>query len=266
MSKIRTERSGAVVEVILNRPEKLNAFDHEMLTLFSDEIGQIARDESISCVILRGEGRCFSVGFDVDRKDADHRGQRNTYDDWARLRGNLDRWLAVWDLPVPVIAAVHGYCMGGATMLSVCADITLLSSDATIGWPSMPLGGGLLSPVSLWLIGPKKARELSYLAGSSLTAAEAHQLGWANSVVEPEDLIGRARAMSAAIAKTPRSLLRLKKLAINRVMDVQGFRQAFYFGAEWDAIAHTPADNEDNLASIREHGLKEAIRRFREDG
>lgn len=256
-----------VAELVLNRPEKLNALNSDMLEEFSAAVEQIAADTAIRCVILRGEGRAFSVGYDVQRTGAATTNvAHDTFGDWSRLRRNLQRWLAIWDLDKPVIAAVHGHCVGGASMLCVCADITLVASDARIAWPSVPLGGGLLSPVSLWLIGMKRARELSYVVGSHLTGTEAAELGWANRAVPADELLETARSLARQIARTPASLLRLKKLALNRVMETQGFRTAFMYGAEWDAIAHTVPEYDVIRSKITEVGLVEAIAWFNRTG
>jgi enoyl-CoA hydratase len=263
-------RDDGVAELVLNRPEKLNAFNPPMLDEFSRTVGLIGDDAAIRCVVLRGEGRAFSVGYDVqqtNRTDAVGYAHANdTYGDWSRLRRNLERWLDIWDLPIPVVAAVHGHCIGGASMLCVCADLTIVADDARIGWPSVPLGGGLLSPVSLWLVGMKRARELSYIVGGGLTAEEAVALGWANRSVPADRLIPEAMSVARQIARLPISMLRLKKLALNRLMEVQGFRTAFLFGAEWDAIAHAAPEHTTMRAKIEELGLKGAIRWFDEGG
>ncbi|WP_051581706.1 enoyl-CoA hydratase/isomerase family protein [Pseudonocardia acaciae] len=261
----RADLGDGVVELVLNRPEKLNAFNTEMLDAFSRAVDALADDQDARCVILRGAGRAFSVGYDVRRAQGNGT-EPGAYQDWRRLRRNLERWLAVWDLDKPVIAAVHGHCIGGASMLCVCADLTIVATDASVAWPSVPLGGGLLGPVSMWLTGMKRARELSYIAGSSMTGAEAADLGWANRAVPPGELLATARRTAREIARTPASLLRLKKLALNRVMESQGFRTAFLFGAEWDAIAHTTPENEAMVEQIRERGLKDAISWFRDGG
>jgi enoyl-CoA hydratase len=257
-----------VTELVLNRPEKLNAMNLELLDDFSSAVRDIAEDTSTRCVIVRGEGRAFSVGYDVQRhtKDSEEERPHDPFGDWARLRRNLERWLEVWDLEKPVIAAVHGYCAGGASMLCVCTDITLVATDAIIAWPSLPLGGGLLSPVSLWLIGSKRARELSYVVGSQMTGVEAAELGWANHAIPPDNLLEAARVLAREIVRTPASVLRLKKLALNRVMELQGFRTAFLFGAEWDAIAHTVPEHDAMTRRISEVGLAQAITWFREGG
>jgi enoyl-CoA hydratase len=158
-----------------------------------------------------------------------------------------------------VIAQVHGVCAAGSTMLAICCDITIVADDASIRWPSLPIGGGLIGALWTWLIGPKKAKEMSFIAGSEMTGAEAHFWGWANRAVPATDLQDVTLKMARQIARTPPDLLRIKKLAINRVMDVQGFRTAAMFGAEWDAIAHYSTGAAQMTAKISELGLKGAI-------
>ena len=267
MALVETSVDGRLGWIVLNRPEKLNALNPELFDAFTAALRELAADDRVRCILIRGEGRAFSVGFDVDRGKQETRGERvNAYDDWVGLRGIVDRWLEVWRCPKPVIAAVHGYCMGLATQLAVCCDLTVVADDAVIGWPSLPLGGGLLAPVSLWLIGPKKAKELSYIAGSRMLGSEAAALGWANYAVPADEVVARATELAERIAKTPPDQLRLKKYALNRIMDIQGFSEAVTFGAEWDAIAHDGPGLVEIGAKVEELGVKEAIAWFEREG
>jgi enoyl-CoA hydratase len=264
MSLVRTEVSGKVAWLILDRPDKLNAFNPALLSEFETALDTLVNDVRVGVIILRGEGRAFSVGYDVAGDGTDS-GRVRALDDWLNLRSKIDTWLKVWRCPKPVIAAVHGYCMGGATMLSVCCDLTVVAEDTVIGWPSVPLGAGLLSPVSAWLIGPKKAKELSYIVGSRMSGREAADWGWANYAVPAGEVGERALVLARRIAKTPGELLQVKKRALNRVMDLQGFSEAVMFGAEFDAIAHDSVSVEEITAEIAERGLKPTIEHFTSD-
>ena len=268
MALIEVEVDGRLGWLTFNRPEKLNALNPEMFEGFVTSFRELAANDDVRVILLRGTGRAFSVGFDVDRDAHDKQGQERitALEDWMGLREIVDRWLEVWRCPKPVVAAVHGYCMGLATQLAVCCDLTVVAKDAVIGWPSLPLGGGLLGTTSMWLIGPKKAKELSYIAGSRLSGEEAFDLGWANYAVDADAVQDKARALAERIAKTPPDLLRLKKMAVNRVMDVQGFQEAITFGAEWDAIAHDSPGMLWIGEKVRELGIKGAIEWFEREG
>lgn len=265
---ISTTVEGRVARLTLDRPRKLNAMNNQMLDEFSAALHEMGADPAISVIIITGDERSFSVGFDVDPSGdggSDAADALESYQDWDSLRRNIERWLEIWDTPKPVVSAIEGYCMGGATMLAVCTDLTVVSEEAVIGWPSLPLGGGLLSPTTAWLVGPKKAKELSFIAGSSMSGAEAADLGWANHAVPKGGALARADELAAQIAKMPLDLLRLKKLALNRHLDQQGFREAILQGAEWDALAHTARGTHVMTEKVRSMGLKGAIAWFASD-
>jgi enoyl-CoA hydratase len=268
MSAVTTQVRDRVGWLVFNRPEKLNAFSPELLSQYAAAVDSLNADPDVSVLVIRGAGRAFSVGYDVAKKGSDSAaggyvdGRVRALDDWLNLRDKIDLWLKVWRCPKPVIAAVHGYCLGGATMLAVCCDLTVVAADAVIGWPSVPLGAGLIGPVNAWLMGPKKAKEMSYVVGSRMSGLEAAELGWANHAVPADEVVGRADRLARVIARTPTELLQVKKRAINRVMDLQGFSEMVMFGAEFDAIAHDSAAVEAVREEIRGHGLKATIARF----
>ena len=255
------QADGPIGTITLNRPEKMNAFGAQMLADFGAALTQAERDDSVRVVIVKGAGRAFSVGYDISPGEFSPH-EHNISEDREWLQAAINHWLRVWDFPKPVIAQVHGYCMAGATMLAICCDITLVADDASIRWPALPIGGGLIGPVWAWLVGPKKAKEMSFIAGSEMSGAEAHFWGWANHTVPAADLEARTLKMAQQIARTPPDLLRLKKLAINRVMDLQGFRTAMMFGAEWDSIAHYTQGATEMAGQIKALGLKGAIQSF----
>lgn len=260
MSLVRTETNGAVAWLILDRPQKLNAFDKEMLRDFDIAMAELQADGGVRCIIVRGEGPAFSVGYDV-AKDLSYGGTDRTrsIDDWEHLRSHLERWLGVWRAPTPVIAAVHGYCMGGATQLAVCCDLTVVATEATIGWPSLPMGGGFLGPVSAWLLGPKRAKELSFIAGSSMSGSQAADYGWANRAVPADDLLEHVAEVAERISRTSLQLLTLKKRAVNRVLDAQGFTETVMMAAEFDALAHDSDGCADIKGRIKQDGLRATL-------
>lgn len=252
------ERRYAVLS--LNRPERINALNGDLLDQLMGTLDSLADDAAISVVIIRGEGKNFSAGYDV----VSGYSSKNAYDDWRNLQNKVDLWERIYKFPKPIIAAVEGHCLGGATMMVACCDLVLVGEEANIGWPSIPLGGGLLSPVSLWHIGMRKAKELSYIAGNSMTGVEAAELGWANRAVPSGSVREEAETLAARVGKTPLDLLYLKKQALNRVYDRMGFIESLRSGAEWDAISHTAESIDDVKALMREKGLKGAIRHFAE--
>lgn len=256
---IRIDHRGPISWIVLDRPKAANALSEALLDEFSDALARLVR-EGGAVLGIRGEGAGFSAGYDVAQV-----GQPKAADpvaDRERLQRNVGRFLAIWDHPKPVIAAVHGYCIAGATQMCVFTDVTLVAHDARIGEPMLPMGGGYVAPLWAPLVGPKRAKELAFIAGNSIDGRTAVEWGWANHSFEASALVAEAEAMAARIARTPSDILRIKKLAINRAMEAMGVRNAAASGSEMDALLHlSPA-----VGAIREMiaslGLKGAIARF----
>ncbi len=266
MALVEGRKEGNIGWLTLNRPEKLNAFNSALLQEFDVVFDDLEKDPEIRVIIIAGAGRSFSVGYDLGKEDYAFLGKEGArvraYDDWVRLRGNLDRWLRVWRCPKPVIAAITGFCMGGATQLAVCCDLTIVGKEVLIGWPKLPAGSGLLAPVSEWLIGPKRAKEVAFVAGSTFTGEKAVEWGWANRAYDLEDVLSETEKLAKQIARIPPDVMRIKKAALNRVMDLQGFSEMIYFGAEWDAISHDSDGCAEIVEYLDKHGLKETIKWF----
>lgn len=261
------EVSEKVGTITLNRPEKLNALSTALMDDFEGALREAGRDPQVSVVRVKGAGRAFSAGYDISGTDAEARAERGSiYEDRERLQRNLDRWLAIWELPKPVVAQVHGYCIAGATQLASLCDLTFVAENASLGMPSLPLGAGYVTPLWVWLVGIKRAKEMHYLLGQHITGKEAVQMGFANRGFPAERLEQEVLAICRRIAKIHPQLLRLEKLATNRVLEIQGFRASVLQGAEWDAIAHfTPAVKEMQ-ERIRERGLRGAIESWEKQG
>lgn len=246
--------------VTMERAEKLNAFNKELLGDLFVALNELKDDDAISSIIIEGSNGNFSAGYDVVTSYT----APTAYQDWRKLQDSIDLWEQIWKFPKPIIAAVEGHCLGGATMLVACCDLVVVAEDANIGWPSIPLGGGLLSTVSLFHVGMRKAKELSYIAGNGMTGVEAAELGWANRTAPKGQVTADAESMARRVGKTPLDLLYLKKTALNRVFDRQGFTDALRAGAEWDSISHTAESIDAVKEQMRELGFKGAIKHFTE--
>ena len=257
------EKDGHLGYITLNRPERLNAMNHEILEGIAEALETATKDDDVRVIIFRGAGRAFSAGFDLSPSAEEIGQHRDTVDDRNRLQANTDLWLKIWDCPKPVIAQVHGYCLAGATQLCIFTDITVVAEDAIVGFPMIPVGGGYISPMWSWLVGPKRAKQMSFMPGSQISGKKAEDWGFANISVPAADLERTVKEMAEQIATVPSKILQIKKAAVNRTMDVQGFRVAVTFGAEYDALLHASEPVEKLADMIRRHGLKGAIAAFK---
>ena len=164
-----------------------------------------------------------------------------------------------------MIAAVHGFCIAGATQICCYADIVIVTHDARIGEPTIPLGGGYIAPLWVPQVGAKRAKEFAFVPGNWIDGRTAVEWGWANHAVEPDQLLGAVASLAQRIALTPASVLRMKKLAINRAAEACGYREAASSGAQINALLHATPEVQALRREMDEVGLKTMIDRFRSD-
>ncbi|ABE36237.1 enoyl-CoA hydratase/isomerase family protein [Paraburkholderia xenovorans LB400] len=258
---IRLEHKGPLTWLILNRPDKANALSNELLDEFSDALRWLTNNGG-PVIAIRGEGRGFSSGYDLGQVGK-LSSSADPVADRERLRRNVERYLAIWDHPKPIIAAVHGYCVAGATQMCVFTDMTIVAEDASIGEPTIPIGGGYIAPLWVPLVGPKRAKELAFVPGNSIDGRTAVEWGWANHAVPAGQLIQSVEDLAERIAKIAPAVLRIKKLSINRAAESMGFRDAASAVSEMDALLHMTPAVVQLKQWISEVGLKEAIAHYR---
>ena len=183
MSGLRVERDGAVLRVTLARPERRNAFDAELigeLTAAFSDVGD-AR-----AVVLAGDGPAFCAGADVEwqRVSIDLTYEENVQDA-MRLFEMLS---AIDGCPAPVVARIHGYCLGGGCGLAACADIAIADADAIFGFSEVKLGivAAVISPFVLAKIGSGAARRY-FLTAERFGPSVAHHIGLVSEVASVLD-------------------------------------------------------------------------------
>lgn len=262
LETLQLEQHGRVAVLWLNRPDKLNAISRVMLDEIASTLRALAQDDAVRVIVLAGRGTSFCAGFDVERGGAGFGWAPDPVSDAINLEQRLLKFLEVWDSPKPVVAAVHGNCLAAATILCTLADLTLVASDARIGYSTMPLGGGFLEPLWVHLVGPKRAKQMALVPGHTISGATAADWGWANYSVDPGRLMEEALDVATRMSRMPADVARLRKQAINRMVELAGFREGALLGAQTDAVLHQSPAVQKLRAAIGEHGLKEAIRRF----
>ncbi|MEM7018990.1 MAG: enoyl-CoA hydratase-related protein [Pseudomonadota bacterium] len=256
---IECEVNGRIVTVTLNRPNKLNAISFEMQNELVTALEEAAADPNIHVVIIQGAGRAFSAGYDITTGST---GGGGVPRDRSNIELLMRNWLRIWDLPIPVIGKVRGYCLAGATQLAAICDITFAANEAKIGTPQLPLGAGFVGSVWAWFVGPKKAKEMFFPTGEIISGAEATEWGLFNRAVPDAELDEAVAAYAAKVAKTPREILELHKKSFNRIQEIQGFREALLQSVEIDAIAHAGPAVKSINKHIKENGLQETFKAF----
>ncbi|MCI0518009.1 MAG: enoyl-CoA hydratase/isomerase family protein [Woeseiaceae bacterium] len=225
MSLIDYSVDGAIARIRLNRPKKLNAINGEMLDGLAAALDQAESDDNVRVVLLSGEGRAFSAGFDLDI-GAPAGGESLAERTRRELRRDFDLIMRFWDCPKPTIAAVHGYCLGSSMEITAVCDITVASEDCLFGAPEVRFGSGIVCLILPWIIGLKHANELLLTGDDKVDASRAAAIGLVNRVVPADRLAAEADAIARRIAANDELAVRLTKQAIHRGMEIAGLRDA----------------------------------------
>ena len=209
---VRVEVAGRVATVTLDRPEALNAISTELALDLAAAVEPLGVDPGVGAVVLTGAGeRAFCVGADLK--------QRAGFDDqgWLVQREAYRRgFAAVRRCPLPTVAAVSGFALGGGTELAISCDLVVAATDATFGLPEVrlglvPAGGG--TQLLGRRVGRSAARDL-VLTGRRVAAAEAVELGLADRVVAREEVLAAATALAAEMAGNAPTAVRMAKWAL----------------------------------------------------
>ena len=259
-STIEFEKRGRVAEIRLNRPDKLNAINGAMNEELCAALTDAEKDDEVRVVILSGNGRAFSAGFDLN---FDERGPGVSEHDHVRqeLERAFDLIMRFWDCPKPTIAAVHGYCLGSSMEISAVCDITIAADDCRFGAPEVRFGSGIVCMVLPWLIGTKNAKEMLLQGSNDTDASRAEAIGLANRVVAASDLMKEARAQAGEIALNDPLAVRLTKKAINDSLEAAGMRDALRAALEIDIEIETTETPESRAFNeiLASRGTKAAL-------
>ncbi len=232
---------GQFAKITLNRPEKRNALNHQLLDALFAALAQADADPAIRVIIITGVDKAFSSGYDIVGgsyytslpKGADHWTLDAALATTRRVR---EMYQQLWNVTKPTIAMVRGYCLAGGCYLTMLCDITLAAEDAVFGHPAQKVGGVSSMPLWVYLLGPKRAKELLFTA-KLIDAKEAERIGLINRAVPGEKLEGAVLELAEQMAQVPADGLRLNKEALNTAIEIMtNLDAAFRFHSHMNAM------------------------------
>lgn len=256
-----------VARITLNRPERLNAITSQLVADLRSAIIAANEDPDVSVLILSGAGRAFCAGYDLDwgtrAEDANQRAMAGQWDpvrDYLGMSRNVRVYMSIWESPKPVIAQVHGWCVGGGTDLALCSDLILMAEDAQIGYPPARVWGEPTTVMWVYRLGLEHAKRLM-LTGEALSGVEAERYGLASKAVPVADLPAAADVLAAKLATIPVNQLVMSKLLVNQAYENMGLRTSQLIGTLFDGTArHTPEGVAWRDLAMKV-GFREAVRR-----
>lgn len=256
---IRVAREENVGVLTLNRPDRLNAFNQTLMDEVIQALDDLESDGEVRAVVLHGAGRAFSSGFDI-RGATDE--SKFSVAQW-KARSEVGSWRylgKIWHFPKPIVAAVHGYCLGGACELAMLCDVTVAASECQFGEPEIRFATGSPALIMPWVIPMKVAKEL-LLSGSTISAGRAYELGMVNEVVPAERLMARALYHARTMATVSPLAVRLMKESLRTTYEIMGLRSALAYNSNLSAILDGSETAEfTEFEQIRmEQGLRAAL-------
>jgi enoyl-CoA hydratase/carnithine racemase len=221
---VRVEREGALGWVVFDHPGRRNAISVEMWQAIPDAVAALAADPAVRVLVLRGAGDvAFVSGADISEFERTRTGGDAAFEYEAR---NAAAFRALAECEKPVLALIHGFCVGGGCAIAVHADVRLAADDAVFAIPAARLGLGYPSSALgalVDLVGPAFAKEILFSA-RRIPAAEALRIGLVNAVVEKPALEARVRELAGQIAENAPLTLRAVKRQVAELAREHGAR------------------------------------------
>ncbi len=241
MPTTSTVHDGGIAEIVMDNPP-VNALTVAGWFELAALVEALGRDPQVRVVVLRAEGRGFNAGVDIKEMQATEGFEALI----GANRGCFAAFAAVYECPVPVVVAVHGYCLGGGVGLAGNADVIVASDDATFGLPEVDRGAlGAATHLSR-LVPQHTARAMVYTAATA-TAQELHHFGSVHRVVPTSELRGAAMEVAAQIAAKSPAVIRAAKESLNGIdlWDVKRsyrYEQGFTFELNLSGVADEHRD------------------------
>jgi len=259
------EIEDGIATITLNRPQVMNALSPNMEAEMHRAFDEADADRDVRVIILTGAGAGFCSGYDQGptkaggrkRSDPTGRSIADYIEAWQRNDGETaGKWVHMWKLGKPIIAAVNGWAMGGGFWYQLAADITIASDKAVFAQPEVrhiSNSSYLFTALCGWKVANRWA-----LTGDHFDAEEAFRIGMVNEVVPHDELMTRARALAARIALVPEPSIRLNKAIAMQGLQASGVTSALLLEGALSALAHSSHNEQrERLLEVqRTEGVK----------
>jgi enoyl-CoA hydratase len=224
-------------------------------------------DEGVKVIVLRGAGRSFCAGFDFAGGFHHWDAGMTTDGQWdpgkdfmmanAPSTGPIPKFMSIWRSPKPVIAQIHGWCVGGGSDMALCADLVIASDDARIGTPYSRMWGSYLTGMWIYRLGLTRAKEYA-LTGRPLSGREAADVGLINRAVPFAELEQTVQEEAERLASIPLSQLAAMKLVVNQAYENMGLASTQTLGTILDGLMRNTPDAKRFIELAESEGVSGA--------
>ena len=265
MTAIDYQVTDRVARLTLNRPERSNGINGQLVSELVRHVEQADLDPQVHALLLSGRGKGFCGGYDLVEFAE---GQLPNHDpsrpwdpmlDYTMMGRNVGAFMSLFHCSKPVVCKVHGFCVAGGTDMALCSDLLVIAADAKIGYPPARVWGSPTTSMWAYRLGAQRAKRLLF-TGDSLTGTEAVEWGLAIEAPAPEELDERTEALTSRIARMPVNQLRMMKLLVNQSLYSQGLHATQVLGTLLDGVARHTEEGYAFQALAARQGFKEAVR------
>jgi enoyl-CoA hydratase len=239
------EEAERVATLTLNRPARHNAIIPELITQLLTLFEQALHNENIRAIRLKGAGRSFCAGYDIEMgaeamQALNARYSWDPIQDYQLMSGYVNAYMRLWHSSKPVIVQIQGYCVGGGSDLALCSDLIICAEDCLIGYPPARVWGSPTTAMWIYRLGLERTKRL-LLTGDSIDGRTAENWGLASAAVPADKLDDAAFALARRVALLPSNQLYMMKLLINQAYEQMGLQVTQLIGTLLDGAArHTP--------------------------
>ena len=237
-----------IARLLLNRPERLNAINHEMPREIRAAVEWANGEPNVHVIIVEGAGKGFCGGYDLSffgASEMDHPCQQEQFPwdpmvDYAYMKRNTEDFMSLWRSPKPTIAKVHGYAAAGGSDIALCCDMLVMADDARIGYMPTRVWGCPTTAMWTYRLGATRAKQMMF-TGDTIDGRKAEAWGLANDSVPADQLDAAAMKLANRIASVPSSHLAMHKMVVNQVLLTMGLEQSQQMATLMDGITrHNP--------------------------
>ncbi len=263
------EREGIAI-IAINRPEKKNTLTETVVQGVADGIDRAARSADVAAIVLRGVGDTFTAGYDLTDGEAwdipydspsvtQREGAWDPVRDYYFMGNNVQRFMAIWRCPKPVLGEIKGWAIGGATDLVLCCDQLYMAQDAYIGYAPSRIYGTPTTMMWVYRLGLEHAKQF-LLTGRAIDAQTAHRIGLVSHVVDPHEIGGFIEAEAKLYRNIPTNQLALNKMLINQAVENMGLGASQRLGTFFDGVTRHTEEAHQWIDKFEQQGFRATIR------
>ena len=266
MNKVELEIDGKIARIWLNRPEVLNAIDHEVPGLLSKAVNEADCNTGVHVIILSGRGKAFCAGYDLKAYAKENSGSVTQEMPWDPMRdykwmwSNTENFMSLFRASKPVICKIHGIgALAGGSDMALCCDFVFMCNDAQIGYMPSRVWGVPTTAMWVYRLGAEKAKRMLF-TGDKISGEEAEEIGLILKAVHKDHIDNEVEKFANRMTSVPINQLAMQKLMINQAIEASGLLNTQRFATIFDGISRHSPEGLNFKKMSEEKGWKRAVK------